>query len=257
MDRHEVRGEPVPCEAIKAHERLRLTPTLTSIAKQALITHSTRWTSRLKHSDVSLLGQARPTAWFSPMSLMTSLRGQPSGRGAASATVVAAPAAPAVRPSTKTVLRARRSLQIDCSSEHRCLRAAAAFAAGDTILVLEGLLSDIPSRYSVQVGPDLHVQPAPGIPEDSVRAAWRFLNHSCSPNAAFHGPVLVALAPIAAGEEITFDYNTTEATMAEPFECRCGHCDGRRIGGYQHLSAADRARLHGRVASYLRATLSK
>jgi hypothetical protein len=158
---------------------------------------------------------------------------------------------PSVRPSTKTVLRARRSLAIDVSTEHRCLRASAPFAAGDTILVLEGLLSSIPSRYSVQVGPSLHVVPAPGIPEDSVRAAWRFLNHSCRPNAAFDGPVLVALEPIAVGGEITFDYNTTEATMAEPFACRCGHCDGRLISGFLHLAAAERTRIRAWTTQHL------
>jgi hypothetical protein len=160
---------------------------------------------------------------------------------------------PSVCPSTKTVLRARRSLSIDVSTEHRCLRASAPFAAGDIILVLEGLLSCTPSRYSVQVGPDLHVVPAPGIPEESVRAAWRFLNHSCRPNAAFDGPVLVALAALRAGDEITFDYNTTEATMAEPFACRCGHCDGRMISGYRDLGPVERARIRSWTASHLRA----
>ncbi len=158
---------------------------------------------------------------------------------------------PSVRPSTKTVLRARRSLSIDVSTEHRCLRASAPFAAGDIILVLEGLLSATPSRYSVQVGPNLHVVPAPGIPEESVRAAWRFLNHSCRPNAAFDGPVLVALTALEAGDEITFDYNTTEATMAEPFACRCGHCDGRMIRGHRHLAPADRARIRAWTAKHL------
>lgn len=187
------------------------------------------------------------------MSLLTTPReprsGDPSApdRSLASATALAI----ANSPSVSRILRARRSLHIDCSSDHRCLRAGSRFEAGEVVLVLEGLLSETPSRYSVQVGADLHVQPAPGIPEDSVRAAWRFLNHSCQPNAAFRGPVLTALTAIEAGDEITFDYNTTEATMAEPFTCRCGHCDGRRIGGYGTLASADRKRLTTAVASYL------
>ncbi|MBL9120284.1 MAG: SET domain-containing protein [Phycisphaerae bacterium] len=187
------------------------------------------------------------------MSLLTTLRGQRSGDSSASDKSLASATAlaPANSPSVSRILRARRSLHIDCSSDHRCLRAGSRFEAGEVVLVLEGLLSDTPSRYSVQVGADLHVQPAPGIPEDSVRAAWRFLNHSCQPNAAFRGPVLTALTAIDPGDEITFDYNTTEAVMAEPFTCRCGHCGGRVIGGYSNLASADRKRLAGTVASYL------
>jgi uncharacterized protein len=40
----------------------------------------------------------------------------------------------------------------------------------------------------------------------SGRNLLRWLNHSPAPNAAFDGFELYALAPIAAGEEITFDY---------------------------------------------------
>lgn len=56
----------------------------------------------------------------------------------------------------------------------------------------------------------------------------RFINHSCAPNAAVIGDTtLVAIRPIAAGEEIRFDYSTTISdgwTMA----CRCGakNCRG-------------------------------
>ncbi len=47
-------------------------------------------------------------------------------------------------------------------------------------------------------------------------------NHSCEPNTGVQGQILiVARRPIAAGEELTFDYDTTEIS-AEPFECRCG-----------------------------------
>ncbi|MCU0492350.1 MAG: SET domain-containing protein [Chloroflexaceae bacterium] len=47
-------------------------------------------------------------------------------------------------------------------------------------------------------------------------------NHSCEANVGIRGQVvLVARRPIAIGEELTFDYDTTEV-MAEPFTCRCG-----------------------------------
>jgi hypothetical protein len=53
---------------------------------------------------------------------------------------------------------------------------------------------------------------------------------------------------IAHGEQITFDYTTTELDMAERFLCLCGTsgCDGL-VRGYAHLSpAAQRARA-GRI----------
>lgn len=50
----------------------------------------------------------------------------------------------------------------------------------------------------------------------------RFVNHSCSPNAAVIGDTrLVAIRPIAAGEEIRFDYSTT-VSDGWTMECLCG-----------------------------------
>ena len=56
----------------------------------------------------------------------------------------------------------------------------------------------------------------------------RFVNHSCDPNCG----VLVraderqievrALRPIAAGEEITFDYAMCDASDYDEFSCMCG-----------------------------------
>jgi hypothetical protein len=55
--------------------------------------------------------------------------------------------------------------------------------------------------------------------------------HSCEPNCEIlaAGRVLVAIRPVAAGDAITFDYQTTESRFARPFECHCGsaRCRGR------------------------------
>ncbi|MHB8630096.1 MAG: SET domain-containing protein-lysine N-methyltransferase [Aggregatilineales bacterium] len=48
------------------------------------------------------------------------------------------------------------------------------------------------------------------------------INHSCDPNAGVKGQnVLVARRDIAPGEEICFDYETTD-TQGMNFVCRCG-----------------------------------
>ncbi|KAI9025389.1 hypothetical protein DFJ74DRAFT_664209 [Hyaloraphidium curvatum] len=81
-----------------------------------------------------------------------------------------------------------------------------------------------------------------------------FTAHSCGPAARIeHGPVppldvpgaevelsLVAIRDVAAGEVLSFDYDSTEWEMAEPFDCRCGAdvCRGR-VEGFKLLAARD------------------
>ncbi|MEY5032012.1 MAG: Phosphoribosylformylglycinamidine synthase [Planctomycetota bacterium] len=90
------------------------------------------------------------------------------------------------------------------------------------------------------------------------RHPWRFLNHSCDPSAAVQSRSLIALRPIAAGEQITFDYTTTEGSMAEPFTCLCGAsgCVGT-VRGFAHLSAAEQRARRDRLAPHLRALLEQ
>jgi SET domain-containing protein len=50
-----------------------------------------------------------------------------------------------------------------------------------------------------------------------------FANHSCDPNAGIAGNRrLVAIRPIADGDEIRFDYSTTMAEDLWTMVCRCG-----------------------------------
>ena len=69
-----------------------------------------------------------------------------------------------------------------------------------------------------------------------------FLNHSCSPNAWVQirrGRVwLVALAAIAAGEEICFDYGLTQVGFPFRFVCGCGSAECRgTVGNYDEIAA--------------------
>lgn len=57
-------------------------------------------------------------------------------------------------------------------------------------------------------------------------------NHGCDPNVGVRGQVvLVARRDVAAGEELTFDYETVEDAPVD-FDCRCGSpgCRGRLHG---------------------------
>ncbi len=131
-------------------------------------------------------------------------------------------------------------------------------SAGEAILMIEGRTIALPSMYSVQIGDGLHIE----LPPDTTGAndldtrLWQYLNHSCAPNATMVGRSLIALRPIARGDAITFDYNTTEYELASPFVCACGACSGRVIRGFKHLSPAEQLSLAPRLAPYLRSKVA-
>jgi hypothetical protein len=101
--------------------------------------------------------------------------------------------------------------------------AAKAFAEGDEIADVDGVSwkagDDVDDRYSLWI--------EEGLFFDMVDQT-RFINHSCDPNTgvisgiADDGQVwatVIALKPIAVGEELSYDY-AFPANLAEP--CRCG-----------------------------------
>jgi len=54
------------------------------------------------------------------------------------------------------------------------------------------------------------------------------VNHSCDPNAGILGHIaLVSLHTILPGEEVCFDYATTDSTHHCEFECWCGSAECR------------------------------
>ena len=61
------------------------------------------------------------------------------------------------------------------------------------------------------------------------------MNHHCDPNTKivvpnFTMPFVSAIKNIEIGEELTFNYETTEAELANPFQC---DCHGKWIRGYK------------------------
>lgn len=88
---------------------------------------------------------------------------------------------------------------------------------GEVVYEFEGAVSSIQTTTSIQVSKNEHV-------EDSL---MRYFNHSCDPNMEFvigeEKFQLVAIKDIGDGDEVTFDYRTTEELLHHPFKCRC--CD--------------------------------
>lgn len=64
---------------------------------------------------------------------------------------------------------------------------------------------------------------------DTRKSIFRFINHSCFPNAAIMGKkTLVALEDIAKDSELTIDYSMTDADPYWSFPCSCGAKECRK-----------------------------
>ena len=117
--------------------------------------------------------------------------------------------------------------------------------SGSFLTDLWGPVLDLPNAHTVLVEKDRHVCP---------QGVMMYFNHSCRPNAKFvyesrkisytsldadHEVFwyVVATHDIKKGEDVTFDYNTTEYDMAEHFQCNCAaeKCLGK-IRGFKYLS---------------------
>jgi hypothetical protein len=106
------------------------------------------------------------------------------------------------------------------------------FREGDVIHRIEQYRVMVqPTYQTIQIGHNRHIE------EHWVIS---YLNHSCQPNT--HIDVermeVIASRDIAADEELSFFYPSTEWEMARPFDCRCGsrQCI-RKVAGAKHLSA--------------------
>src|SRR4051794_14965193 len=100
------------------------------------------------------------------------------------------------------------TVKVEGDSNHYHVRAQKTFAPGETILRIEGEQRDFPSRHTIQLGLDLHIEAPPLRSLDDVegRSVWRYLNHSCDANAVVQGREVVAVKAIERGDEVTFNY---------------------------------------------------
>ncbi|MFI5164162.1 MAG: SET domain-containing protein-lysine N-methyltransferase [Bacteroidia bacterium] len=125
---------------------------------------------------------------------------------------------------------------------------------GEVILILQGVLSAIPNKYSLQVGEKEHLISFSEKPQYES-STFRFLNHSCSPNSFFdiHNMALVALNDIGVNEEVVFHYCTTEYEMTSPFKCLCRSKNCLlEIRGFRYLSREKKKELASQLAPHLK-----
>jgi hypothetical protein len=121
-----------------------------------------------------------------------------------------------------------------------------AISAGERLIALAHVFVEHAAQHTIQIDEHRH-QAGTGEIDD-------YLNHSCRPNTAldFEHLELVAIRPLAAGDELSFNYLTSEWDMAAPFECQCGapDCVGV-VRGFRHLEPPQQDALLPRVSPYL------
>jgi uncharacterized protein len=131
-----------------------------------------------------------------------------------------------------------------------------AIAAGEVVAAFGGrcvtrdefdLLPHDQQLRSVQIDDDLYMAGAPE-PEPAD-----FINHSCEPNCRLTGNViLVAARDLAGGEELTYDYATSDGSDYDEFECACGSalCRGK-VTGHDWMLPELQLRYRGSFSPYL------
>jgi len=113
----------------------------------------------------------------------------------------------------------------------KALRAQENIPANTVVFIYTNTVSRVRTRTSIQVCKGMHIE---------AGEFGSYTNHSCNPNAAIRAMVrypeatvcLVTIKNTKAGEELTFDYATTEDNLTPDLQivsCLCGHsvCRGK------------------------------
>jgi len=164
------------------------------------------------------------------------------------------------------LLRARTWATPKIELRQRCMLSAdfgvlarEVIPVGSVLMALAHVFVERAGRHTIQLDARRH-QAGTGEIDD-------YLNHSCDPNCAldFTRLELVSRRAIAPGEELSFNYLTSEWDMAAPFTCHCGACahdghdghDGHDIRGFRHLSPTEQDLLAPFASPYLRLRLAE
>lgn len=128
------------------------------------------------------------------------------------------------------------------------------FQKEEVICLLEGKIIKSPSveerLVSIQLNNDIFFKP---------RGVGRFLNHSCDPNTKLiffnNSLMLRAKKEILKGDEITYNYCSSDFELMRPFTCNCDNCLQRNkrkfISGYKDLTLLEKKKIKNDVLPYL------
>lgn len=94
----------------------------------------------------------------------------------------------------------------------------------------------------------------------NTEAAENFINHSCEPNAyiAWNTLELKALRDIDVGEQITYNYFTSDLDEEDLFVCACNTPSCKKvINGFTHLPLGEKQKLKPYLSPFLQNMLEK
>ena len=140
----------------------------------------------------------------------------------------------------------------------RGLFAVSKISKGETIVEFDGRVYTAKTAMDLPNNSPLFVQDH-AVQFSEIQYRWSnygtLMNHSCDPNCGVHGIGksfrIVAMKPIAKGEELTFDYEMTENSDWR-MECKCGSPICRKvIGAYRIMPLEIKKKYKGYIASYL------
>lgn len=138
----------------------------------------------------------------------------------------------------------------------KCLIAKDTIAKGTMLFIFKGILlpSEKASDFALQVDKNLFLE--------STEEFENYLNHSCDPNCVIdftrgrHRPQLIALQNIQRGEELSFDYDSTEYDLVDQecsFNCHCQSKNCRKkIKGFRYLTRLQKKGIKDLLSPFLK-----
>jgi hypothetical protein len=138
------------------------------------------------------------------------------------------------------------------------LFAKTSFILGQKVFSLSTKLKIRPnfmaSPMAIQIDDDSYI-------DTDKTVFWHFINHSCNPNCKvdLEQMSIIAVKKIAKGEEMSFNYNTTEFDLLsknESFDCYCGFKNCVKIvKGFRHLSRKQKISIASLLIPYTKRKL--
>jgi len=98
-------------------------------------------------------------------------------------------------------------MEIINNNNFKSLYSTIAYKKNQVILKLSGKILDKPTRTSIEIGKDKHIEDELG----------QYMNHSFQPTCKIENDCVIALHDIEKGTELNFNYNENETNMACPF----------------------------------------
>jgi hypothetical protein len=98
-------------------------------------------------------------------------------------------------------------MKIKTQNDNKALFSDKKYKINGKIHKLDGIIYEQPSRTTIEIAKNSHIDDPYGI----------YMNHSFFPNCIIKNGFIVSICDINEDEELTFNYNENETTMACPF----------------------------------------